>query len=148
MTPLRPYPGRGWPFPSYSDAIVFCFLITLAHTKELLSTVGRQENTPVRSIDLNGLGLPLALGHLLDLQVCFLWLINSLSCARENGKKEQMKLGLHTGRKRLLELLCLLGILQGEGVQVLGASDLELNQGALLVLLDPGGCDRLESVRS
>lgn len=44
-----------------------------------------------------------------------------------------------TGRQRLLELLGLLGILQGQGVQVLRASDLELDQRALLVLLDPGG---------
>jgi hypothetical protein len=39
----------------------------------------------------------------------------------------------------LLELLGLLGVLEGEGVQVLGASDLELDQRGLLVLLDPGG---------
>lgn len=41
----------------------------------------------------------------------------------------------------MLELLGLLGVLQGQGVQVLRASDLELDQGALLVLLDPGGCE-------
>ena len=47
--------------------------------------------------------------------------------------------GTRTGRQRLLELLGLLGVLQGQGVQVLGASDLELDQRGLLVLLDPGG---------
>ena len=53
-----------------------------------------------------------------------------------------------TGRQGLLELLGLLGVLQGQGVQVLGAPDLELDQGALLVLLDPGGCAKSGIVRS
>lgn len=44
-----------------------------------------------------------------------------------------------TGRERLLELLGLLGVLEGQSVEVLRASDLELDQRGLLVLLDPGG---------
>lgn len=40
----------------------------------------------------------------------------------------------------MLELLSLLGILEGQGVEVLRASDLELDQRGLLALLDPGGC--------
>lgn len=56
--------------------------------------------------------------------------------------------GSRTRRQGLLELLGLLGVLQGQGVQVLGASDLELDQGVLLVLLDPGGCQNSGLVRS
>jgi hypothetical protein len=44
--------------------------------------------------------------------------------------------GRRTGWQRLLELLNLLGILQHQGVQVLLASDLELDLGRLLVALD------------
>lgn len=44
-----------------------------------------------------------------------------------------------TGRERLLKLLGLLSVLEGQGVEVLRASDLELDQRGLLVLLDPGG---------
>lgn len=44
-----------------------------------------------------------------------------------------------TRRKRLLQLLGLLGILEDQSVEVLLASDLELDGRGLLVLLDPGG---------
>jgi hypothetical protein len=40
-----------------------------------------------------------------------------------------------TGGKALLQLLSLVGVLENEGVQVAGASDLELGQGGLLALL-------------
>ncbi|KAL2290424.1 hypothetical protein FJTKL_15534 [Diaporthe vaccinii] len=55
--------------------------------------------------------------------------------------------GSRTGGQRLLELLGLLGVLQGQRVQVLGASDLELDQRGLLVLLDPGGWKNSRVVR-
>lgn len=45
-----------------------------------------------------------------------------------------------TRGERLLELLGLLGVLEGQGVEVLRASDLELDHSGLLALLDPGGC--------
>lgn len=48
--------------------------------------------------------------------------------------------GEHTGGEALLELLGLVGVLKNQGVEVLLASDLELDVVGLLVLLDPGGC--------
>jgi hypothetical protein len=45
----------------------------------------------------------------------------------------------------LLELLGLVGVLENEGVDVLGAADLELDVVHLLVLLDAGGCDIVSS---
>lgn len=42
----------------------------------------------------------------------------------------------HTGRKTLLKLLGLVGILQGKSVEVFCASNLELDEVGLLVLLD------------
>lgn len=46
---------------------------------------------------------------------------------------------LKGGRERLLELLGLLGVLEHQGVQVLLATDLELDVLGLLVLLDARG---------
>lgn len=46
----------------------------------------------------------------------------------------------HTGRKGLLELGGLFGVLEDKGVEVLLAADLELDVLALGVLLDAGGC--------
>ncbi len=48
----------------------------------------------------------------------------------------------HTGRKGLLELLGLVGILEDQSVQVLLAADLELDVLGLLVLLDARGCSK------
>lgn len=47
---------------------------------------------------------------------------------------------LQGGGEALLELLGLVGVLKNQGVEVLLASDLELDVVGLLVLLDPGGC--------
>lgn len=47
---------------------------------------------------------------------------------------------MRTRRQALLELLSLLRVLENQGVEVLLASDLELDVSDLLVLLDPGGC--------
>lgn len=47
-----------------------------------------------------------------------------------------------TRGKRLLELLNLVGVLKDKGVELLRASDLELGLVRLLVLLDPGGCEK------
>lgn len=47
--------------------------------------------------------------------------------------------GAHTRRKGLLKLLGLVVVLQHQGVEVLLASDLELDVVGLLVLLDPRG---------
>ena len=47
-----------------------------------------------------------------------------------------------TRRKRLLELLGLLRVLEDEGVELLRASDLELGLGGLGALLDPGGYNK------
>jgi hypothetical protein len=47
---------------------------------------------------------------------------------------------MRTRRQALLELLGLLRVLENQGVEVLLASDLELDVSDLLVLLDPGGC--------
>ena len=44
-----------------------------------------------------------------------------------------------TGRKALLQLLGLVGVLEDKGVQVTLAADLELDLRGLGVLLDPGG---------
>ena len=46
----------------------------------------------------------------------------------------------HTGRKGLLELGGLFGVLEDKGVEVLLAADLELDVLALGVLLDAGSC--------
>lgn len=51
----------------------------------------------------------------------------------------QVKVGAHTRRKGLLKLLGLVVVLQHQGVEVLLASDLELDVVGLLVLLDPRG---------
>ena len=48
-----------------------------------------------------------------------------------------------TWRKRLLQLLSAVGVLEDEGVQVLLASDLELDLVVLLVLLYPRSCHSL-----
>lgn len=56
---------------------------------------------------------------------------------------EEQKRGLYrTGRKGLLELLGLVGVLENKGVEVLAAADLELGLSlrSLLVLLYPRGC--------
>lgn len=45
-----------------------------------------------------------------------------------------------TRGKGLLELVGLVGVLQGEGVQEALAADLELDLLGLAVALDPGGC--------
>lgn len=80
-------------------------------------------------------------------------LVTSLICRSVSGvlaccrTRDRVWWGSRTGRQRLLELLGLLGVLQGQGVQVLGASDLELDQRGLLVLLDPGGCRNWRAVR-
>lgn len=47
-----------------------------------------------------------------------------------------------TGRKALLKLVGLVGVLEDEGVEVLLAADLELNGLSLLVLLDASSCER------
>lgn len=49
-----------------------------------------------------------------------------------------------TRGKRLLELLDLIGVLEDKGVELLRASDLELGLVRLLVLLDPGGCKKVQ----
>lgn len=46
----------------------------------------------------------------------------------------------HTGRKALLQLVGLVGVLEHQRVQVALAPDLELGQASLLALLDPGIC--------
>ena len=46
----------------------------------------------------------------------------------------------HTGGKALLKLLGLVVVLKHQGVEVLLASDLELDVVGLLALLDPRGC--------
>lgn len=72
-------------------------------------------------------------------------LVTSLICRSVSGvlafcvPRDRVLWESRTGGQRLLELLGLLGVLQGQRVQVLGASDLELDQRGLLVLLDPGG---------
>jgi hypothetical protein len=48
--------------------------------------------------------------------------------------------GRHTGWKRLLQLLGLLGILQDKSVQVSLAADLELDVGGLLAALYASSC--------
>lgn len=53
-----------------------------------------------------------------------------------------------TRRKALLELLGLLGILEDKGVDVPGASDLELDVVDLLVLLYAGGCNTVSQILS
>lgn len=52
----------------------------------------------------------------------------------------------HTRRKGLLKLLGLVVVLQHQGVEVLLASDLELDVVGLLVLLDPRGCKKSKLV--
>lgn len=54
--------------------------------------------------------------------------------------------GAHTRRKGLLKLLGLVVVLEHQGVEVLLASDLELDVVGLLVLLDPRGCKESELV--
>lgn len=51
-----------------------------------------------------------------------------------------VRVGWHTRRQGLLQLLGLVIVLQHQGVKVLLASDLELDVVGLLVLLDPRGC--------
>lgn len=53
--------------------------------------------------------------------------------------RESKTSGAHTRRKGLLQLLGLVVVLQHQGVEVLLASDLELDVVGLLVLLDPRG---------
>lgn len=80
-------------------------------------------------------------------------LVTSLICRSVSGvlaccvSRDHVLWESRTGGQRLLELLGLLGVLQGQRVQVLGASDLELDQRGLLVLLDPGGWRNSRVVR-
>lgn len=80
-------------------------------------------------------------------------LVTSLICRSVSGvlaccvSRDRVWWESRTGGQRLLELLGLLGVLQGQRVQVLGASDLELDQRGLLVLLDPGGWRNSRVVR-
>lgn len=80
-------------------------------------------------------------------------LVTSLICRSVFGvlacccPRDRMCWESRTRGQRLLELLGLLGVLQGQRVQVLGASDLELDQRGLLVLLDPGGWSNSRVVR-
>jgi hypothetical protein len=122
MNPFRPSP----------DEMAFPISKCRCHQFCLLNPSLNRRHPSKRVADLC-LDLLLALGHLLDLQVCF-------PLGQYKVMIPSRDLGSRTGRQRLLELLGLLGVLQGQGVQVLRASDLELDQGALLVLLDPGGC--------
>lgn len=55
---------------------------------------------------------------------------------------------MHTGRQALLQLLGLVIVLQHQGVEVLLASDLELDVVGLLVLLDPRGCSQVSRYNS
>lgn len=54
-----------------------------------------------------------------------------------------VRVGAHTRRQALLQLLGLVIVLQHQGVEVLLASDLELDVVGLLVLLDPRGCSHV-----
>lgn len=56
---------------------------------------------------------------------------------------EETSMRKHTRRKRLLELLGLLGVLEDESVQVARAADLELGLLGGAALLYPGRCDFL-----
>jgi hypothetical protein len=47
-----------------------------------------------------------------------------------------------TGRQTLLQLICLVAILQDERVQEAVASDFKLDLGVLAVALYAGGCDQ------
>jgi hypothetical protein len=53
----------------------------------------------------------------------------------------ETRVGVHTRREGLLQLLGLVIVLEHQGVEVLLASDLELDVVGLLVLLDPRGCN-------
>ena len=55
---------------------------------------------------------------------------------------------MRTRGQTLLELLGLVGVLKDEGVDVGGASDLELNVVDLLVLLYAGGCNTVSLLPS
>jgi hypothetical protein len=66
------------------------------------------------------------------------------SPSRHASKRSDIDGGeAHTGRKALLELLGLVGVLQDKGVEVLLAADLELDVVGLLALLDARGCEYL-----
>lgn len=76
---------------------------------------------------------------------CSSWRCRSIEGLRSQRLASRGRWGIlrtecaRTGRERLLKLLGLVGVLEHQGVEVLLASDLELDVVGLLVLLDPRG---------